>query len=112
MSNNPTNNTLHTHLLFLLTGQCILTLATLTMATLIQEASSYLIKVTMGSQHLTSSHQLAVHIMPVFHHNITSLVLKCKDLVAKVIFKLWYSTDSQTSHFYFHLGRHENSTMY
>ena len=70
-----------------------LTMATLTMATLIQEANTYLIKVTMGSQHLTSSHQLAVHIMPVFHHNITSLVLKCKDLVAKVI---CHSTDSQT----------------
>ena len=74
MSNNPTNNTLRTRLLFLLTGQCTLTLATLTMAILIQEASSYLIKATMGSQHLTSSHQLAVHIT-VFHHNSTPLVL-------------------------------------
>ena len=89
MSNNPTNNTLHTRLLFLLTGQCTLTMATLTlatltmatltmatltMATLIQEASTYLIKATMGSQHLTSSHQLAVHI-PVFHRNSNFLVL-------------------------------------
>ena len=95
MRNNPTNNTLlRTHLLFLLTGQCTLimatlimatltmatlTMATLTMATLTitlhQEASTYLNQVTMGSQHLTSSDQLAVHLMSVFHHNSTPLVL-------------------------------------
>ena len=85
MRNNPTNNTLlRTHLLFLLTGQCTLIMATLTMATLTmatltitlhQEASTYLNQVAMGSQHLTSSDQLAVHLMSVFHHNSTPLVL-------------------------------------
>ena len=85
MRNNPTNNTLlRTHLLFLLTGQCTLIMATLTMATLTmatltitlhQEASTYLNQVTMGSHHLTNSDQLAVHLMSVFHHNSTPLVL-------------------------------------
>ena len=58
-------------LLALLTSQ-----HTLTLATLHQDGSTHPSKViTMGSQHLPSSHQLAVHIMLVFHYNSILMVL-------------------------------------
>ena len=98
MSHNSTSNTPRTQanfLLALLTSQ-----HTLTLATLNQDTSTHPSKViTTGSQHLPNSHQLVVYIMPVFHHNNTPLILKCKDLVTKVILSYWFPNLLHTSNF-------------
>ena len=95
MSHNSTPRTQANFLLALLTSQ-----HTLTLATLNQDTSTHPSKViTMGSQHLPNSHQLVVYIMPVFHHNNTPLILKCKDLVTKVILSYWFPNLLHTSNF-------------
>ena len=95
MSHNSTSRTQANFSLALLPHR-----HTPTLATFHQDASTHPSKViTMGSQHLPNSHQLVVYIVPVFHHNNTPLILKCKDLITKVISSYWFPNLLHTSNF-------------
>ena len=90
MSHTPTSNTLRTQANFLL---ALLTIATLTMATLHQKAAN---TCTIGSQYLVpSSHQLAAQ-------RTSTLKLQCKDQITKVANSVYCIIVLQTGVLHYH----------